>query len=125
MKEEKSLKILKWNFITSWDEYVEQLKTQMATCLAKWLLDELFHYDFQHQVKAVNAMIEHMEAEAEAVVGCLDLILKWFTLRFFDTSTSILMKAMEFLKLLFTMLSRENYHLSEYEASSVIPYLIQ
>ncbi|XP_066504885.1 cytoskeleton-associated protein 5 isoform X2 [Hoplias malabaricus] len=124
MKEEKSLKILKWNFITPRDEYVEQLKTQMATCLAKWLLDELFHYDFQHQVKAVNAMIEHMEAEAEAVVGCLDLILKWFTLRFFDTNTSILMKAMEFLKLLFTMLSRENYHLSEYEASSFIPYLI-
>ncbi|KAM9470532.1 cytoskeleton-associated protein 5 isoform 2-T2 [Clarias gariepinus] len=124
MKEEKALKILKWNFITPRDEYVEQLKTQMATCLAKWITDELFHYDFQRHVKAVNAMIEHMEAEAEAVVGCLDLILKWFTLRFFDTNTSILMKAMEFLKLLFTMLSRENYHLSEYEASSFIPYLI-
>lgn len=67
---------------------------------------------------------QHMEPEAEAVIGCLDLILKWFTLRFFDTNTSILMKAMEFLKLLFTMLSRENYHLSEYEASSFIPYLI-
>ncbi|XP_072518967.1 cytoskeleton-associated protein 5 isoform X2 [Salminus brasiliensis] len=124
MKEEKALKILKWNFITPRDEYVEQLKTQMSSCLAKWLQDELFHYDFQHHVKAVNAMIEHMEAESEAVIGCLDLILKWFTLRFFDTNTSILMKAMEFLKLLFTMLSRENYHLSEYEASSFIPYLI-
>uniref|UniRef100_W5KQE3 Cytoskeleton associated protein 5 n=1 Tax=Astyanax mexicanus TaxID=7994 RepID=W5KQE3_ASTMX len=124
MKEEKALKILKWNFITPRDEYVEQLKTQMASCLAKWLQDELFHFDFQHHVKAVNAMIEHMEAEAEAVLGCLDLILKWFTLRFFDTNTSILIKAMEFLKLLFTMLSRENYHLSEYEASSFIPYLI-
>uniref|UniRef100_A0A8B9HZE3 Cytoskeleton associated protein 5 n=1 Tax=Astyanax mexicanus TaxID=7994 RepID=A0A8B9HZE3_ASTMX len=124
MKEEKALKILKWNFITPRDEYVEQLKTQMASCLAKWLQDELFHFDFQHHVKAVNAMIEHMEAEAEAVIGCLDLILKWFTLRFFDTNTSILIKAMEFLKLLFTMLSRENYHLSEYEASSFIPYLI-
>lgn len=30
----------------------------MATCLAKWLQDELFHYDFQRHVKAVNAMIE-------------------------------------------------------------------
>ncbi|KAL6480806.1 hypothetical protein MHYP_G00118390 [Metynnis hypsauchen] len=124
MKEEKALKILKWNFITPRDEYVEQLKTQMASCLAKWLQDELFHYDFQRHVKAINAMIEHMEAEFEAVIGCLDLILKWFTLRFFDTNTSVLMKAMEFLKLLFTMLSRENYHLSEYEASSFIPYLI-
>ncbi|KAG7467929.1 hypothetical protein MATL_G00137420 [Megalops atlanticus] len=124
IKEEKALKILKWNFLTPRDEYVEQLKTQMSTCLAKWLQDELFHFDFQHHVKAIAAMIEHMEDEKDATIGCLDLILKWFTLRFFDTNTSVLMKALEYLKLLFTMLNRENYHLSEYEASSFIPYLI-
>ncbi|XP_043083580.1 cytoskeleton-associated protein 5 isoform X4 [Puntigrus tetrazona] len=124
IKEEKALKILKWNFITPRDEYVEQLKTQMSTCLAKWLQDELFHFDFQRHVKAIGAMIERMEAECEAVIGCLDLILKWFTLRFFDTNTSVLMKALEFLKLLFTMLSRKNYQLNDYEASSFIPYLI-
>ncbi len=65
-----------------------------------------------------------MEPECEAVIGGLDLILKWFTLRFFDTNTSVLMKALEFLKLLFTMLSRKNYQLNDYEASSFIPYLI-
>uniref|UniRef100_A0A671SYJ8 Cytoskeleton-associated protein 5-like n=1 Tax=Sinocyclocheilus anshuiensis TaxID=1608454 RepID=A0A671SYJ8_9TELE len=124
IKEEKTLKILKWNFNTPRDEYVEQLKTQMSTCLAKWLQDELFHFDFQRHVKAIGAMIERMEAECEAVIGCLDLILKWFTLRFFDTNTSVLMKALEFLKLLFTMLSRKNYQLNDYEASSFIPYLI-
>lgn len=124
IKEEKSLKILKWNFITPRDEYVEQLKTQMSTCLAKWLQDELFHFDFQRHVKAIGAMIEHMEAEFEAVIGCLDLVLKWFTLRFFDTNTSVIMKTLEFLKLLFTMLSRKNYQLNDYEASSFIPYLI-
>ncbi|XP_042571145.1 cytoskeleton-associated protein 5 isoform X2 [Cyprinus carpio] len=124
IKEEKALKILKWNFITPRDEYVEQLKAQMSTSLAKWLQDELYHFDFQRHVKAIGAMIEHMEPECEAVIGCLDLILKWFTLRFFDTNTSVLMKALEFLKLLFTMLSRKNYQLSDYEASSFIPYLI-
>ncbi|KAL1247383.1 hypothetical protein QQF64_022759 [Cirrhinus molitorella] len=124
IKEEKGLKILKWNFITPRDEYVEQLKAQMSTSLAKWLQDELFHFDFQRHVKAIGAMIEHMEPECEAVIGCLDLILKWFTLRFFDTNTSVLMKALEFLKLLFTMLSRKNYQLNDYEASSFIPYMI-
>uniref|UniRef100_A0A671N3L7 Cytoskeleton-associated protein 5-like n=1 Tax=Sinocyclocheilus anshuiensis TaxID=1608454 RepID=A0A671N3L7_9TELE len=124
IKEEKTLKILKWNFTTPRDEYVEQLKAQMSTCLAKWLQDELFHFDFQRHVKAIGAMIEHMAPECEAVISCLDLILKWFTLRFFDTNTSVLMKALEFLKLLFTMLSRKNYQLNDYEASSFIPYLI-
>uniref|UniRef100_H2MHR3 Cytoskeleton associated protein 5 n=1 Tax=Oryzias latipes TaxID=8090 RepID=H2MHR3_ORYLA len=124
IKEEKQLKILKWNFITPRDEYVEQLKTQMSTCLAKWLQDELYHLDFQRHVKAIGVMIERLESEREATIGCLDLILKWFTLRFFDTNTTVLMKALEYLKLLFIMLNDENYHLTEYEANSFIPYLI-
>ncbi|KAM9377134.1 LOW QUALITY PROTEIN: cytoskeleton-associated protein 5 [Pholidichthys leucotaenia] len=124
IKEEKQLKILKWNFITPRDEYVEQLKTQMSTCFAKWLQDELFHFDFQRHVKAIGVMMERLESESEATIGCLDLILKWFTLRFFDTNTTVLMKVLEYLKLLFAMLNRENYHLTEYEANSFVPYLI-
>ncbi|KAM7396138.1 hypothetical protein PAMP_019206 [Pampus punctatissimus] len=124
IKEEKQLKILKWNFNTPRDEYVEQLKTQMSTCFAKWLQDELFHFDFQRHVKAIGVMIDRLESESEATIGCLDLILKWFTLRFFDTNTTVLMKVLEYLKLLFTMLNRENYHLTEYEANSFVPYLI-
>lgn len=37
---------------------MEQLKTQMSTCFAKWLQDELFHFDFQRHVKAIGVMIE-------------------------------------------------------------------
>ncbi|KAM4553140.1 cytoskeleton-associated protein 5 isoform 3-T3 [Fundulus diaphanus] len=124
IKEEKQLKILKWNFMTPRDEYVEQLKTQMSTCFAKWLLDELFHFDFQRHVKAIGVMIERLNSESDATIGCLDLILKWFTLRFFETNTTILMKVLEYLKLLFTMLQKEDYHLTEYEAISFVPYLI-
>lgn len=40
------------------DEYVEQLKAQMSTCVVKWLQDELFHFDFQRHVKAIGLMIE-------------------------------------------------------------------
>ncbi|XP_038619954.1 cytoskeleton-associated protein 5 isoform X1 [Tachyglossus aculeatus] len=124
MKDEKGLKVLKWNFTTPRDEYIEQLKTQMSSCVAKWLQDEMFHSDFQHHNKALAVMVEHLEMEKEGVIGCLDLILKWLTLRFFDTNTSVLMKALEYLKLLFALLSEEEYHLTENEASSFIPYLI-
>uniref|UniRef100_A0AAR2LCI5 TOG domain-containing protein n=1 Tax=Pygocentrus nattereri TaxID=42514 RepID=A0AAR2LCI5_PYGNA len=124
VKEEKSLKVLKWNFITPREEFVDQLKAQMAQCVAKWLMEDLFHSDFQRHIKAISTMMEHIEAEAEATVSCLDLILKWFTLRFFDTNTSVLMKALEYLKLLFVALSNQDYHLTEHEATSFIPYLI-
>ncbi|XP_058162245.1 cytoskeleton-associated protein 5 [Dasypus novemcinctus] len=124
VKDEKGLKVLKWNFTTPRDEYIEQLKTQMSSCMAKWLQDEMFHSDFQHHNKALAVMVDHLESEKEGVIGCLDLILKWLTLRFFDTNTSVLMKTLEYLKLLFTLLSEEEYHLTENEASSFIPYLI-
>lgn len=68
--------------------------------------------------------MQRLESESEATISCLDLILKWFTLRFFDTNTTVLMKVLEYLKLLFAMLNRENYHLTEYEANSFVPYLI-
>ncbi|XP_060931884.1 cytoskeleton-associated protein 5 isoform X3 [Limanda limanda] len=124
IKEEKQLKILKWNFNTPRDEYLEQLKTQMTTCFAKWLMDELYHFDFQRHVKAIGVMIERLDSESDATISCLDLILKWFTLRFFDTNTTVLMKVLEYLKLVFVMLKEEDYHLTEYEANSFIPYLI-
>ncbi|XP_066503384.1 cytoskeleton-associated protein 5-A-like isoform X2 [Hoplias malabaricus] len=124
VKEEKSLKVLKWNFLSPREEFVDQLKTQMTPCVAKWLMEDLFHADFQKHIKAIGTMMEHLEAEAEATVSCLDLILKWFTLRFFDTNTSVLMKALEYLKQLFITLSNQDYHLTEHEATSFIPYLI-
>uniref|UniRef100_A0A8C6Y5Z4 Cytoskeleton associated protein 5 n=1 Tax=Naja naja TaxID=35670 RepID=A0A8C6Y5Z4_NAJNA len=123
MKDEKGLKVLKWNFTTPRDEYIEQLKTQMSSCVAKWLQDEMFHADFQRHNRALSVMVEHLESEKDGVISCLDLILKWITLRFFDTNTSVLMKTLEYLKLLFIMLNQEEYHLTENEATSFIPYL--
>ncbi|XP_067902567.1 cytoskeleton-associated protein 5 isoform X2 [Heterodontus francisci] len=124
VKDERALKVLKWNFTTPRDEYTEQLKTQMSSCVAKWLQDEMFHPDFHHHIKALTALLEHLESETEGTVACLDLILKWLTLRFFDTNTTVLMKVLEYLKLIFTVLSKEDYHLTENEASTFIPYLI-
>ncbi|XP_078077167.1 cytoskeleton-associated protein 5 [Mustelus asterias] len=124
VKDERALKVLKWNFTTPRDEYTEQLKTQMSSCVAKWLQDEMFHPDFHHHIKALTALLEHLESETEGTVVCLDLILKWLTLRFFDTNTTVLMKVLEYLKLIFTVLSKEDYHLTDNEASSFIPYLI-
>ena len=65
-----------------------------------------------------------MEEDVEATIANVDLVLKWLTLRFFDTNTSVLLKALEYLMLLFNLLSEQEYHLMELEANSFIPYLI-
>lgn len=59
------------------------------------------------------------------VVQSLDLILKWVTLRFFDTNTTVLIKCLELMDATFVMLAQSDYQMLEFEASSFIPYLVQ
>ena len=58
-------------------------------------------------------------------IHCTDLLLKWCTLRFFDTNTTVLIKCLEFLDVFFALLSNEDVKLLDYEASSFVPYLVQ
>ena len=64
------------------------------------------------------------EVDSEASLSNIDLILKWHTLRFFDTNTTVLMKQLEYLQVLLSMAAAGGYHLHELEAISFIPYLI-
>ncbi|XP_033006803.1 cytoskeleton-associated protein 5-like [Lacerta agilis] len=123
-KDEKALKVLRWNFSSPSSKYVEQLKAQMCTCFSTWLQEELFHSNFQHHIKALTVMTKHLESEKDGVISCLDLILKWLSLRLFDTNTWVLMKTLEYLKKLFSLLIEERYQLMENEAASFLPYLL-
>ncbi|KAI9004872.1 armadillo-type protein [Phycomyces nitens] len=53
-----------------------------------------------------------------------DLILKYLTIRFFDTSTSVLIKCLDITEHLISIMDEEGCHLSEYEAVSFLPFLI-
>ena len=65
-----------------------------------------------------------MNVNLESQKANLDLVLKWMTLRFFDTNPSVLLKGLEYLQGVFSMLAQESYHMLDSEASSFIPYLI-
>ncbi|KAJ8298919.1 hypothetical protein KUTeg_022979 [Tegillarca granosa] len=123
-KDEKNMKVLKWNFIEVRGEFVEQLKLQMEKNFSKGIMDQLFHSDFKFHTKAIEQLIKCLDILPNETVGNLDLILKWFTLRFYDTNPSMLNKALQYLSQLFNMLAGMDYHLAELEASSFIPYLV-
>ncbi|XP_022781710.1 cytoskeleton-associated protein 5-like [Stylophora pistillata] len=129
-KDEKDLKVLKWNFTAPRAEFVEQLKEQMRPCLGKTLHSNLFHADFKYHLIGINTMQQCVVPPSDApyqveVVQSLDLILKWVTLRFFDTNTTVLIKCLELMDAVFVMLAQTDYQMLEFEASSFIPYLVQ
>lgn len=124
LKDESDLKVLKWNFTTPRAEYVDQLKDHIQPCVSKTLFGYLFHANFKKHVTAVSIMTEVLETNQNAIKSNLDVLLKWASLRLFDTNTSVLVKVLEFLRATFTMLSSIDYNLLDQEANSFIPYLV-
>ncbi|XP_076624650.1 msps cytoskeleton-associated protein 5 [Colletes latitarsis] len=123
--DEQKLKVLKWNFTTPREEFVELLKELMtAANVNKTLIANMFHSDFRYHLKAIEALTEDLPDNNKALVSNLDLILKWLTLRFFDTNPSVLLKGLEYLRMVFNLLIEDQYHMLENEAASFIPYLI-
>ncbi|XP_044257889.1 protein mini spindles [Tribolium madens] len=123
--DESKLKVLKWNFTTPREEFVELLRDQMTTAnVNKTLISNMFHNDFGYHIKALDSLMEDLNDNSAALIANLDLILKWLTLRFFDTNPSVVFKGLEYLHSVFNVLMDSNYRLLENEASAFLPYLV-
>lgn len=124
---ERALKLLKWNFSSPREEFYQQLKEQMVA--ANWapsLVSNCFSADFKMHIKAIDTLLEFLSSPGgvEATSANVDLVLKWLTLRFFDTNPSVLLRALEYLQALFPALCDAGYRMHDLEASSFLPYLI-
>ncbi|XP_076268302.1 protein mini spindles-like isoform X2 [Rhynchophorus ferrugineus] len=123
--DESKLKVLKWNFTQPREEFVDLLRDQMAAAnVNKTLTSNMFHNDFRFHIKAIESLMEDLPDHSEALISNLDLILKWLTLRFFDTNPSVLLKGLEYLHTVFNMLIEKQYRMLENEGSCFIPYLV-
>ncbi|XP_069992450.1 cytoskeleton-associated protein 5 isoform X8 [Penaeus vannamei] len=123
--DEQRLRVLRWDFTTPRQEFITQLKDQMtAAGLNRQLMSNMFHQDFKFHIKAIDALNEDLNSNLPACIANLDLVLKWLTIRFFDTNPSVIMKAMDYLQQVFQCVSEEGYHLLDLEAYSFLPFLV-
>ncbi|XP_055592596.1 protein mini spindles isoform X2 [Uranotaenia lowii] len=123
--DEQKLKVLKWTFTTPREEFTDLLKEQMtAANVNKGLIANMFHDDFRYHLKVIDALIEDLPKNDKGLICNLDLIMKWLSLRFYDTNPSVLLKGLDYLNLVFQMLIDKQYVLAENEGSSFIPHLL-
>lgn len=52
------LQVLKWNFTQPRSEFVEQLKEQMQNNISSAILNQMFHSDFKHHIKAIDSLAD-------------------------------------------------------------------
>ena len=85
--------------------------------------DKIKHYSWK-ELLILHPLFQSLQNDSDATVANLDLILKWLTLRFFDTNTSMLLKVLEYIQAMFEVLAEVDYHLAKQEAVSFISYLV-
>lgn len=57
--DEQKMKVLKWNFTTPREEFVDLLKELMtAANVNKTLMSNMFHSDFRYHLKAIESLTE-------------------------------------------------------------------
>jgi cytoskeleton-associated protein 5 len=122
---------LKWAFDSPRREFCELLSEQCRASFSSDLHGLLFstdHYKEKDYLEGLKQLEDFLKSEEEgkniaAVANC-DIILKYITIRFFDSNTSILKKCIDVLECLFSVLDDVSYSLSDYEAQIFLQFFI-
>lgn len=133
---------LRWVIETSpRQDQIESLHQQMAPHVSSDLLSLLFSKDHHCErdfLAGLALLDDHVKNRGQAedayglswkevtgrYIGNLDLVLKYLTIRFCDTSTTSVMKCLDLTEHLIELLVEESYFLADYEAISFLPSLV-
>lgn len=131
----------KWTFDVPRKDLTDFLRDQADAVMSETLVAQLFSEDHHKDKDFYNGM----SALDDSLVKCIDgaddcgvspdesklrfiaasdIIFKYLTIRFFDTNTSTLLKILDLLEHLFTVLDDASYQLSDYEANAFLPFFI-
>ncbi|TKR95210.1 hypothetical protein L596_009407 [Steinernema carpocapsae] len=124
LKDEAKLKLLKWNFDAPTPEHMEQLKNLLGDVCKPVTVQMMFNKDFKMHLKVLEQMAEFLKEEPQAVTSNGDLIMKWLTLRFFDTNPAVLLRTLDFSTALLNAIMDNQEAFSDPELSSFLPYLL-
>lgn len=117
---------LKWLFDAPRAEFCDHLKQLMGGAISPSIIKSLFADDFKDAVHAMGVIdtciLEGMEKEG--VVGNADLLLKYLTIRLFDTNTTVLIKTIDLVEHLLAVIDDSNLRISEAEACCFLPHFV-
>ncbi|MFH4974191.1 hypothetical protein AB6A40_000900 [Gnathostoma spinigerum] len=124
LRDERNLKLLKWNFDQPTSEHVEQLRTLLGSVANTIVLGLLFNKDFKQHIKAIDVIQSLVVDSPDSVLANSDLLLKWISLRFFETNPTVLLRVLELTLSIFNLILEHSEPFSDMELASFVPYLI-
>ncbi|KAJ1285939.1 hypothetical protein BS78_03G315500 [Paspalum vaginatum] len=126
-KEERERRVLvrKFKFEEPRREQIDELKIDLFKHFREDVSLRLWNSDFKRQIDGIELLQKALPSSAKEVIELLDILLKWFVLRFCESNTTCLLKVLDFLPELFDVLKDQSYLLTEAEAAIFLPCLME
>ncbi|KAL6546635.1 Protein MICROTUBULE ORGANIZATION 1 [Orobanche minor] len=106
-------------------EQIQDLENDVMRYFREDLHRRLLSADFKKQVDGIEMLQKALPSMGREFIEVLDILLRWFVLRFCESNTSCLLKVLDFLPELLDMLRNESYSMTEAEAAIFLPCLIE
>ncbi|PAN27869.1 hypothetical protein PAHAL_5G114100 [Panicum hallii] len=126
-KEERERRVLvrKFKFEEPRREQIDELKIDLFKHFREDVSLRLWNSDFKRQIDGIELLQKALPSSGKEVIELLDILLRWFVLRFCESNTTCLLKVLDFLPELFDVLKDQSYMLTEAEAAIFLPCLIE
>ncbi|KAG9440986.1 hypothetical protein H6P81_016840 [Aristolochia fimbriata] len=106
-------------------EQIQDLENDVVKYFREDLHRRLLSTDFKKQVEGLDLLQKALPSSAKELVELIDILLRWFVLRFCESNTTCLLKVLEFLPQLIETFRDEGYALTESEAAIFLPCWIE
>ncbi|GMH05428.1 hypothetical protein Nepgr_007268 [Nepenthes gracilis] len=106
-------------------EQIQDLENGLMKYFREDLSRRLLSTDFKKHVDGIEMLHRALPNIGKEVIEVMDIVLRWFVLRFCESNTTCILKVLEFLPDLFEMLRNEGYALTESEAAIFLPCLME
>ncbi|XP_057470901.1 protein MOR1-like isoform X2 [Actinidia eriantha] len=123
--ERERLVVRRFKFEEPRIEQIQDLENDLMKHFREDLHRRLLSTDFKKQVDGIEMLHKALPSIGKEIIEVLDILLRWFVLRFCESNTSCLLKVLEFLPELFEMLRSEGYTMTESEAAIFLPCLME
>jgi cytoskeleton-associated protein 5 len=117
----------KWAFDAPRAEFCDHLRGVMQGCLSSLVIKQLFSDDFKEAINGIGLIDAAVSSgqEKDGVICNVDLILKYLTIRLFDSNTTVLIKTFDLIEHVLGLIDEANLRLSETEATAFLPHFVQ
>jgi len=121
----KAAKTTKFDETAIHSDRMEEMMSQLKSNSRKDIAVLLMSSDFKHHARAMQTCQENIASQMEGIVSNLDLLCHWMVIRICDNNTTSLLSILAFLDVLVDSLSTRGYQMSDYEANSLLPCLVE